>query len=92
MNLISGILKDKSPIEAKRLAYLIDIIKQLGWDSFLDKRTIRPNLRRGELYIRKHATKLTELFDYSFHNINKNNLIDTLNPLLIEMGHVQITG
>lgn len=101
MSLLSGIIKDESPVPAKQLAYLINIIKELGWESLTDKRTIKPNVRRGQLYIRKHAIKLMELFGkepkrlstgISFYNLDRNKLIDMINPLLIEMWHIQIIG
>jgi hypothetical protein len=92
MNLLSGIIKGDSSFETKQLAYLINIIKQLGWESFTDKRTIKPNLRRTQIYLRKHSKNLKELFKVSFDKIGKKDIVDTLNPFLIEMWHVQIIG
>ena len=77
---------------AKCLAHLIAIIKSLGWDSLIDKRTIKPNIRSAQLYIRKHADELTKLYDVPFNNISKNNIVDTINPLLIHIWHIQIVG
>lgn len=92
MSLIRGILHDESPEAAKCLAHLIEIIKALGWESLIDEREIKPNIRRAQLYIRRHADELTKIYKIPFHNISKNNVVDTINPLLIHMWHVQIIG
>lgn len=94
MSLLSEIIRFDSPIVAKQLAHLINIIKELGWDSFNDNRTIKPNIRRAFLYVRKHLKKkaFQEMFHFSLNNIKQNTFVDTINPLLIQMWHVQIIG
>lgn len=92
MSILSEIIRYDSPKVAKQLAHLINIIKELGWNSLNDTRTIKPNIRRGFLYVKKHSKKKSfqELFD--FHNIKQSTFVDTINPLLIQMWHVQIIG
>lgn len=92
MSLLSSITRGDSPEPAKCLAHLIAIIRTLGWDSLMDPREIKPNIRSAQLYIRRHAEEFTKLYGMSFHNISKNKVVDTINPLLIHMWHVQIVG
>lgn len=92
MSLLSEIINYESPVVSKQLAYLIIIIKNLGWQSLMDKRTIKPNLRRCQLYIRKHAAEMAKLFAPSFQNLKKDSVVDTINPFLIQMWHIQIIG
>lgn len=92
MSLLKEITLGESPEIAKSLAHLINFVKALGWDSLIDRRQIKPNIRRGQLYIRKHADEFTKLFKRSFHNIPRNEIVDTINPFLIEMWHVQVVG
>lgn len=92
MSLLNDILHAKGNKPEKKLAYLINIIKELGWDSFLDTRTIKPNLRRTQLYIRKKSKILRDLFEMDFDDIDKDNIVDLINPLLIEFWHIQIIG
>lgn len=92
MSVLSEIIRYDSPEVAKQLAHLINIVKELGWNSLTDTRTIKPNIRRAFLYVKKHSKKkhFQELFD--FHNISQKTFVDTINPLLIQMWHVQIIG
>jgi len=92
MSLLSEIIRSDSPLVAKQLAYLIDIIKQLGWDSLNDNRTIKPNLRRTQVYLHKRSAKFKELFGISCDTINKQDVVDIINPILIEYWHIQIIG
>lgn len=92
MSLLSSITRGDSPEAAKCLAHLIAIVRALGWDSLMDPRHIKPNIRSAQLYIRKHADEFTKLYSMSFHNISKNKVVDTINPLLIHMWHIQIVG
>lgn len=94
MSILSEIIRYDSPKVAKQLAHLINIIRELGWNSFTDTRTIKPNIRRGFLYVKKHSKKKSfqDLFNPSLNNITQNNFVDTINPLLIQMWHVQIIG
>lgn len=93
MSLLSGIINGETPVVAKQLAHLLTMVKVMGWDGFRDTRTIKPNLRQAQLYLRRNAAILTTLFpgtDYS--NIQKNDVVDVLNPFLIQMWHLQIIG
>ena len=92
MSLLSELIRHDSPDQAKRLAHLLNIIKHLGWESFNDPRTIKPTLRRCELYIRRNSKKLEILFGQSFDKITRNDIVDIINPYLIEMWQVQIIG
>ena len=95
MSLLTQILQsDESPL-AKQSAYLIYIIKELGWDSLTDPRIIKPNLRRAQVYLRKKAADLTKLFseeNIPFTTIERNTIVDAINPLLIRIWHIQIIG
>ncbi|CAH6419708.1 Hypothetical protein HVR_LOCUS784 [uncultured virus] len=91
MSLLSGIIKGNSPDAAKKLGYLIAIVKELGWDSLMDTRTIKPNLRRTQLYIRKNSKEFSRLFGIS-DIVGKNDVVDVINPFLIEIWHIQIIG
>lgn len=92
MSLLTGITRKESPEVAKCLAHLIAIVKALGWDSLIDTKEIKPNIRRAQLYIRKHEDEFTKLFKTPFHNIHKNQVVDMINPFLIHMWHIQIIG
>ena len=92
MSLLSSITHGDSPEPAKCLAHLIAIVRALGWESLMDPRHIKPNIRSAQLYIRKHAKELSKLYGISFYNIEKNKVVDTINPLLIHMWHIQIVG
>lgn len=91
MSLLTEIIKGDTPDIAKKLGYLISLVKELGWDSLMDARTIKPNLRQCQLYIRKNGKELTRLFGIP-SNINKNEVVDVVNPFLIEIWHIQIIG
>lgn len=91
MSLLQNIIKD-GEAPAQKVAYLINIIRELGWDSFTDPRTIKPNLRRTQLYLRKKSKILTGLFGPIFNDIKRDDIVDILNPLMIEIWHVQIIG
>lgn len=90
MSLAKDIINKDSPIIARQLFHLIKLIKLMGWESFLDDREICPNFRRAIVYLKKYSIELSELFKDEFKNINKNNLLEILNPILIEMWHVNI--
>ena len=92
MSLLTGIIRGNSPLEAKQLAHLINIIRALGWGSLMDPIIIKPNLRSCELYIRKYAPILSELYNVDFTTIKRKDIVDTINPFLIQMWHVQIIG
>jgi hypothetical protein len=92
MSLLSIIIKGNTTVPAKQLAYLIAIIKKLGWNSLNDSRTIKPDLDNCQHYISKHSSHLEELFDTSFLTKDKNDIVDIINPFLIKMWHIQIIG
>jgi hypothetical protein len=103
MSLLQGILKNKGEVQfpsvskdesdrAKRLAYLIAIVRAFGWESLIDTRAIKPNLRQAQLYIRKNMQELNRLFDIDFSKIKRGDIVDIINPILISMWHVQIVG
>ena len=92
MSLLSSITKGDSPDAAKCLAHLIAIVRTMGWNSLTDQSEIKPDIRSAQLYIRRHANEFTKLYGMSFHNISKDKVVDTINPLLIHMWHVQIVG
>lgn len=95
MGLLQEILKGgfgETPDQAKCLAHLVAIVKCLGWNSFVDTNEIKPNTRSAQLYIRKNACEFTRLYGINFNNLPKHKLIDTINPILIKMWHVQIIG
>lgn len=98
MSLLTEIIRSSESEEisplAKQSAHLLKIVQALGWDSFADPRTIKPNLRAAQRYLHKNADKLATLFSdvVPFSTIKKENLIDALNPMLIQVWHVQIIG
>lgn len=92
MSLLSELIRNESPVVAKQLAHLLNMVKQLGWESFNDPRIIKPTLRPCELYIRRNCEKLKELFGTSFDKVKKKDIVDVINPYLIEMWQVQIIG
>ena len=92
MSLLGELLRHDSPPEAKRLAHLLNMVTHLGWESFNDPRTIKPTIRRCELYIRRNSSKLEALFNISFNKISRNDIVDIINPYLIKMWQVQIVG
>jgi hypothetical protein len=83
---------EEIPVEAKKLGYLISIIKQLGWNSFVDKRQIKPSFESASLYIETHKTMLLQLFGEPFVCAKDEDFIDILNSILLKTWHVQITG
>lgn len=93
MSLLSNIINDiDASVDAKKLAYLLIIIKRLGWESFKDTRVIKPFLRKTELYLRKHAKVLNQIFQIDFSTLKRDDIVDTLNPLLIHIWQTQIIG
>jgi len=93
MSLLYTIINDTmaSP-NAKKSAYLIIIIKQLGWTSLTDKSVIKPSLQKTEVYLRKNGKILSTLFGIDFSAITRDDIVDTINPLLIHIWQVQIVG
>lgn len=86
--------EDKTKV-ASQLSYLIDIIRTFGWNSFSDNRTIKPNVRGTQMFMRRKAKILTSLFPnckIPFENLSKQDVVDMINPLFIELWHVQIVG
>lgn len=103
MSLLQSILKNTGEVEfpvvskdhsdrSKRLGHLIALLQAMNWESLIDTRTIKPNLRQAQLYIRKNHSELTRLFGLDFGKISRPTIVDTINPLLITMWHVQIVG
>lgn len=95
MSLLTNIINNpgSDSIVAKQLAYLINIVRQLGWDSLADTRTIKPNIRRCLVYIRKHKNVISTMFpDIICSTLNRFNLVNIINPILIHFWHVQIIG
>ena len=92
MSLLSGIIKGDSPDTAKRLGHLVCLIKELGWESFRDPNIIKPNMRRAQLYIRRNSKELDRLFGISKETITKNNVVDIINPFLVQFWHIEIIG
>lgn len=93
MSLLDEILhKDATtvPVQAKQLAHLINLVKIMGWTSFMDNREIRPNIRAAQLYIRKHSKELVTMFNEKFANPSKNDIVDLLNPFLTALWHVRM--
>ena len=78
-----------------QLTCLVDILKAFGWTSPKDTRTIKPNIRSAQLYLRRHSKELKELFpdcNIPFETLSKQSIVDEINPLLIHMWHIQIIG
>ena len=92
MSLLREIISGDSPEVAKCLAHLICVVKALGWVSLTDTREIKPDIRGAQLYIRKHESEFNKIFKAPFRNIHKNNVVDIINPFLIDMWHVQVIG
>ena len=92
MSLLREITHSESPEVAKCLAHLICVVKAFGWESLTDTREIKPNIRGAQLYIRKHESEFNNIFKAPFRNIHKNNVVDIINPFLIDMWHVQVIG
>lgn len=100
MSLLSGLLQgnlssnitDAERRDTQVLAQLLKIIKVLGWDSLVDIRSITPNLRATQVYLRKHTKTLQQLYQLDFEHITRDTLIDTINPLLLTYWHIQIVG
>lgn len=79
----------------KRAAYLLAILRTLGWCSVTDPTSHKLNATLTKKYIRKHSKHLGKLFDEKFVDLAKADiitLIDTINPHLIYLWHVQIIG
>lgn len=89
---------DLSPDEkkiAQQLDELLNIVKSFGWESLTDARIIKPNMRAAQLYLRRNAKLLTTLFPnckISFDTLSKQEVVDRINPLLINIWHIQIIG
>ena len=93
MSEIYQIMKSDQPDAVKGSIHLYEIIKALGWQSFRDNRTIKPNLRAAQKYVHKHAAHLSQLFPgIHFNNLEKSTIVDTINPLIIHSWHAQIVG
>ncbi len=82
----------KTPINARKLAYLIEIIHALGWESFRDTDIIKPNLMGCKQYLINNKIDIKKLFGIQPHTISEEDVVDVINPLLIEYWHVQIIG
>lgn len=91
MSSLSDMIKGEHPDGVKKMAHLVGFIKELGWDSLLDNKIIKPNLRRTQLYIRNNIQELHRLFQI-IDIKDKNDVVDIINPLLIEHWHIQILG
>jgi len=91
MSLLQNIIDDSEP-NAQKAAYMIEIIRKLGWESFVDGRTIKPDIRKTYTYVRKKYNTLSKLFGPIFNHVKIEDLVDVINPLLIEIWHVQIIG
>lgn len=86
-------LNDEEERAFRQLTILLDIIKALGWEDISDTRIIKPNMRRAQLFIRKNYEKLMELFpEIQLNKLSRQDVVDTINPLLIQMWHIQIIG
>jgi len=85
------IIDGDAPLHAKQSAYLLEILRQLGWSSLNDTRTIKPNLSQCKTYITEHAHHLKIIFSISFI-VPIYDLIDFLNPYFIKVWHIQIVG
>lgn len=92
MSLLQSLIAEDAPKEAQHMAYLIQMVKELGWDSLMDPRTIKPCIRKAQVYIHKHEILFTELFGEKFKGIKRDNLVDIVNEFLVHMWHVQIVG
>lgn len=68
---------------------LITIIHKLGWSSILSDDEVKVNLRTLELYIRKHKTKLDELFGSTW-DVSREDLVIHLNYYLLPILHLQL--
>lgn len=79
----------------KQAAHLLAILQALGWKSIADRTEKKPNMSLARKYMRKNHKALTKLFGQEFVGLNKTdayNIIDTLNPHLVRLWHVQIVG
>lgn len=92
MEHITQVLYSNIDDEAKALTHLLAIVKMFGWETIRDKRIIKPNMRAAQLYIRRNKTRLSIIFKTSFDNVTRENVVDFINPFLIQMWRVQIEG
>lgn len=95
MSITTHTLSPEDARSAKQLTQLLNIVKAFGWDSLVDVRVIKPNMRAAQLYLRKHVKMLTELFpdeQIAWTTVTKQDVVDKINPLLIRMWHVHIIG
>ena len=76
-------------------AYILAILRALGWTSPSDTAVKKPNIVLAKKYIRKQHKSLVKLFGEEFNELNRKDtmiIIDTINPHLIHFWHVQIIG
>jgi hypothetical protein len=92
MSLKQYLMSGDTSVEAQKMAYLIKMVKELGWDSLMDPRAIKPCLRKAQVYIRNHEILFSELFGENFKKIKKEDLVDVINPHLVHIWHIQIVG
>lgn len=93
MDLLNIIIEDEeASIEAKRSAYLIIFIKQLGWSSLTDKSVIKPTSEKLCRFLQRNSKTLYDIFGIQFSSIKSDDVVDVVNPLLINIWHIQIIG
>ena len=93
MSLLDNVLlQDDLPCDARKMGHLMRIIKEFGFDSFLDRKNIVLQYNNVEKYINDNKADLKTLFGDSFVTIKNNNFVNMLNEYLIELWHAQIIG
>lgn len=92
MELSEIIYNKKAPLVARKLSHLIKIIQSLGWESFLDTDIIQPNLSMCKQYLIHNKVHIKKLFKIYPHTVTLDDIVNIINPFLIEFWHVQIVG
>ena len=72
--------------------YLFMILKKLGWNLPPSNKYITPKIHRAVEYIRSNQADIDFLFKNVFRDINEDNLINTMNPLITHYLHCEIDG
>ena len=95
MDVIQHATKFAEEDTTKQGAYLLAILRALGWSSMLDQSVKKLNIALARKYIRKHNKHIMKLFGPEFAELAKSDafmLVDVINPYLIYLWHAQIIG
>ena len=72
--------------------HLFMILQKLGWKFPPSNKSIIPKIHNAIDYISSNQVDIDFLFKNLFRDINEDNLINTLNPLITHYLHCEIDG